>query len=45
MSDMQSLHDDEIDLFELVETLWNGKWLLAIFTTIPVLLSLVFVVF
>ncbi|QGG81238.1 hypothetical protein GH975_11945 [Litorivicinus lipolyticus] len=25
-------YDDEIDLFQLVETVWDGKWLIALFT-------------
>lgn len=34
-----SLNSDEIDLFELMQTLWNGKWLIASFTALGILLS------
>ena len=30
----QSIQDDEIDLFELFATLWDGKWLIVISTVI-----------
>ena len=29
MPDSRPLPDDEIDLFELFETLWKGKWLIV----------------
>ncbi|MEP6388349.1 MAG: Wzz/FepE/Etk N-terminal domain-containing protein [Halioglobus sp.] len=35
------LHDDEIDLFELVEGLWQQKWLVAAITTASAVVALV----
>ncbi len=34
MPDNRPLPDDEIDLFELFETLWNGKWLIVAFIAV-----------
>lgn len=31
MSEVRPTYDDEIDLFEVFETLWNGKWLISAF--------------
>ena len=39
MSDIRPTYDDEIDLFELIETLWDGKWLISAFITIAILLA------
>ena len=36
---MNQVQDDEIDLFELFQTLWNGKWLISTFVAIAVLLG------
>ena len=36
--------DDEIDLFELFQTLWQGKWLISVFVIFAVLLGGCFVV-
>ena len=36
---MNQVQDDEIDLFELFETLWDGKWLITAFVAIAVLLG------
>ena len=36
---MSQVQDDEIDLFELFQTLWDGKWLISVFVAIAVLLS------
>ena len=39
MSDVRPTYDDEIDLFEFFETLWNGKWLISAFVAIALLLG------
>ena len=39
MLEVRPSHDDEIDIFELFETLWLGKWLISAFVAISVLLS------
>ncbi|MDC1055747.1 Wzz/FepE/Etk N-terminal domain-containing protein [bacterium] len=39
MNEMNPLQDDEIDLFELFQTLWDGKWLISAFVAIAVLLG------
>jgi len=39
MSEERPMYDDEIDLFELFETLWDGKWLISAFVAISVLLG------
>ena len=39
MSDVRPTYDDEIDLFEFFETLWDGKWLISAFAAIAVLLG------
>ncbi|MDA8654696.1 Wzz/FepE/Etk N-terminal domain-containing protein [Alphaproteobacteria bacterium] len=39
MSDIRPTYDDEIDLFELIETLWDGKWLISAFIAIAILLA------
>ena len=39
MSQMNQLQDDEIDLFELFQTLSDGKWLISAFVAIAVLLG------
>ena len=39
MSQMNKVQDDEIDLFEFFQTLWNGKWLISAFVAIAVLLG------
>ena len=36
---MNQVQDDEIDLFELFQTLWDGKWLISAFVAIAVLLG------
>ena len=36
---MNQAHDDEIDLFELFEILWSGKWLIAGFTALSILVA------
>ena len=39
MSNVRPTYDDEIDLFEFFETLWDGKWLISAFVAIAVLLG------
>ena len=39
MNKINQVQDDEIDLFELFETLWDGKWLISSFVAIAVLLG------
>tara|TARA_B110000008_G_scaffold277037_1_gene317518 strand:- start:828 stop:1604 length:777 start_codon:yes stop_codon:yes gene_type:complete len=36
---MNQIQDDEIDLFELFQTLWDGKWLISAFTFIAMLIG------
>ena len=36
---MNQVQDDEIDLFDLFQTLWDGKWLITAFVAIAVLLG------
>ena len=36
---MSQLEDDEINLFELLQTLWDGKWLISAFVAIALLLG------
>ena len=36
---MNQVQDDEIDLFNLFQTLWDGKWLIIAFVVIAVLLG------
>ena len=42
MNQMSQMRDDEIDLFELFQTLWDGKWLISVFVAIAVLLGIGF---
>ena len=39
MSDVRPTYDDEIDLFELFEALWDGKWLISTFVVLATLLG------
>jgi len=39
MNGMNKVDDDETDLFELFQTLWDGKWYIATFVAIAVLLG------
>lgn len=36
---MSQTYDDEIDLFELLQVLWDGKWLLSTFVVVAFLLG------
>ena len=39
MSDVRPTYDDEIDLFEFFETLWDGKWLISAFVALATLIG------
>lgn len=39
MNEMNQAQDDEIDLFEVFETLWDGKWLISAFVATAVLIG------
>ena len=39
MKEMNQVQYDEINLFELFQTLWDGKWLISAFVAIAVLLG------
>jgi hypothetical protein len=39
MNETNQVQDDEIDLFEFFETLWDGKWLISAFVATAVLLG------
>ena len=39
MAEVRPTHDDEIDLFELFETLWAGKWLISAFVVLATLIG------
>jgi chain length determinant protein (polysaccharide antigen chain regulator) len=45
MSEMRQQFDDEIDLFELFETVWNGKWTILLTSFFASLLSLGYIFF
>ena len=36
---MSQTYDDEIDLFELFQVLWGGKWLISTFVVLAFLLG------
>ena len=42
MTDVRPTYDDEIDLFEFVETLWDGKWLMVAFVVLAALMGFVY---
>jgi len=42
MSELRPTYDDEIDLFEFFETLWDGKWLISAFVAIALLVGSAF---
>jgi len=42
MTEVRPPYDDEIDLFELFETLWLGKWLISAFVAISVMSGFVY---
>jgi capsular polysaccharide biosynthesis protein len=39
MSEVRPAYDDEIDLFEFFETLWDGKWLISAFVVLTTLIG------
>lgn len=39
MSDVRPTYDDEIDLFEFFETLWDGKWLISAFVALATVIG------
>jgi hypothetical protein len=43
MNEMNQAQDDEIDLFELFQIFWDGKWLISAFVATAVLLAGIFV--
>ena len=45
MNEMNQVQDDEIDLFELFQMLWDGKWLISAFVATAVLLGGSFLLF
>ncbi len=40
---MNQIQDNEIDFFELFQTLWGGKWVISTFVTIAILLGSSFI--
>ena len=42
MSQMNQVQDDEIDLFELFQTLWDGKWKIILTTFVAAIIGVVF---
>ena len=42
MSDVRPTKDDEIDLFEFFETLWDGKWKIILTTSLAAIIGVVF---
>ena len=45
MPEVSQINDDEIDLFELFETLWRGKWKIIATTVIATLVGIAFSLF
>ena len=39
MSDLQKNYDDEIDLLDLIEKVWNGKWKIALFIIVGIFIA------
>ena len=39
ISKAHATYDEEIDIFELIETIWDGKWLITTFTVIALLVG------
>src|SRR5210317_1593507 len=42
MSDVRPTYDDEIDLFEFFQTLWDGKWKIILITFVAAIIGVVF---
>lgn len=45
MSNVQPSHNDQIEIFELMKTLWNGKWIICSTVFISCLLASCFIYF
>jgi LPS O-antigen subunit length determinant protein (WzzB/FepE family) len=45
MSEVSQLNDNEIDLLEVFETLWRGKWKIIVTTVIATLVGIAFILF
>lgn len=43
MQENKDIYDDEIDLFEFFETLWQGKWVIIFASLVAVIVSVVFI--
>ena len=43
MPENEDIYDDEIDLFEIFETLWQGKWIIIFASLVAVIVSVVFI--
>lgn len=43
MPENKDMYDDEIDLFEFFETLWQGKWIIIFASLVAVIVSVVFI--
>ena len=43
MPENKDIYDDEIDLFEFFETLWQGKWVIIFASLVAVIVSVVFI--
>ena len=43
MPENKDIYDDEIDLFEFFETLWQGKWIIIFASLVAVIVSVVFI--
>jgi len=39
MSDLQKNYDDEIDLLDLIEKVWDGKWKIALFIIVGIFIA------
>ena len=39
MSDLQKNYDDEIDLLDLIKTVWDGKWKIALFIILGIFIA------
>ena len=45
MKKINKIQDDEIDLFEFFENLWDGKWIISFFIAIGFLISGIFLLY
>jgi len=44
MSDLQKKNDDEIDLLDLIEKVWNGKWKIVLFIIAGIFITYVYII-